>query len=52
MTKLMKVCIGNNQRIDFRYLCLDVGITKKKGRILRKSFEAMNELFIFISFCI
>ena len=64
MTKLMKVCIGNNQRIDswnvqalklwtrirkHWYLCLDVGITKT---ILWKSFEVMNEIFIFNSFCI
>ena len=64
MTKLIKVCVGNNQRMDscnvqalklwtrirkHRYLCLDVGI-KKKGQGLRKSFEVMNEMFIFLVF--
>ena len=31
-------------------MCLDVGITKTNGRSLRKSFEVMNEMFIFNNF--
>ena len=33
-------------------MCLDVGITKTNGQSLRKSFEVLNEMFIFNSFCI
>ena len=67
MTKLMKVCIGNNQRIDSWKCTSTETLDKNKKTLiltfrcwhyktnrqsLWKLFEDMNEMFIFNSFCI
>ena len=64
MTKLMKVCIGNHQRID-SWKCTSTETLDKNIKTLifvfrcwhyktkwTKPFEVMNEMFIFNSFCI
>ena len=42
MTKLMKVCIRNNQR--FLKMCLDVGITKQEHKVSHHIRESALQL--------